>query len=48
MPLKIPDFPVDLLQGSVEAAVFFDELLRSGQYRKLTALNKADRPGASG
>jgi Asp-tRNA(Asn)/Glu-tRNA(Gln) amidotransferase A subunit family amidase len=43
VPLAVPEFPVEVLSISVEAAVFFDELLRSGQYRKLTALTKADR-----
>lgn len=43
VPIRTPDFPVDVLQISVEAAVFFDELLRSGQYRKLTQASKADR-----
>jgi Asp-tRNA(Asn)/Glu-tRNA(Gln) amidotransferase A subunit family amidase len=43
VPLKVPVFPTEVLNISVEAAVFFDELLRSGQYRKLTAATKADR-----
>lgn len=43
VPLTVPDFPVDVLSLSVEAAVFFDELLRSGQYQQLTQKTKADR-----
>ena len=43
IPLTVPDFPIDVLSLSVEAAVFFDELLRSGQYQKLTSKAKADR-----
>src|SRR6267154_107005 len=43
IPLTVPDFPIDVLSLSVEAAVFFDELLRSGQYQKLTNKTKADR-----
>ncbi len=43
VPLRVPEFPVEVLGISVEAAVFFDELLRSGQYRQLTAASKADR-----
>jgi Asp-tRNA(Asn)/Glu-tRNA(Gln) amidotransferase A subunit family amidase len=43
VPLAVPDFPAEVLNISVEAAVFFDELLRSGQYRRLTAASKADR-----
>ncbi len=43
IPLKVPEFPLEVLSLSVEAAVFFDDLLRSGQYKKLTAKNKADR-----
>jgi Asp-tRNA(Asn)/Glu-tRNA(Gln) amidotransferase A subunit family amidase len=43
VPLAVPEFPVEVLNINVEAAVFFDALLRSGQYRKLTATTKADR-----
>lgn len=43
IPLTVPDFPIDVLSLSVEAAVFFDELLRSGQYQRLTNKTKADR-----
>ncbi|MDR3415130.1 MAG: amidase [Nevskia sp.] len=43
VPLQVPDFPIDVLAISVEAAVFFDELLRSGRDKLLTAKNKADR-----
>ena len=30
MPLRVPDFPIDILSLTVEAAVFFDELTRFG------------------
>lgn len=43
IPLNVPEFPSDLLSISVEAAVFFDELLRSGRDKLLTAKTKADR-----
>ncbi|MDB5976504.1 MAG: Amidase [Nevskia sp.] len=43
IPLKVPDFPIDILAISVEAAVFFDGLLRSGRDELLTAKNKAER-----
>jgi Asp-tRNA(Asn)/Glu-tRNA(Gln) amidotransferase A subunit family amidase len=43
IPINVPEFPIDLLSISVEAAVFFDELLRSGRDKFLTAKNKADR-----
>lgn len=43
IPITLPEFPIDLLSISVEAAVFFDELLRSGRDKLLTAKTKADR-----
>ncbi|HKB91866.1 MAG TPA: amidase [Opitutaceae bacterium] len=43
IPLQVPDFPVDILNISVEASVFFDEFLRSGRDKLLTAKTKADR-----
>jgi Asp-tRNA(Asn)/Glu-tRNA(Gln) amidotransferase A subunit family amidase len=43
LPINVPEFPNDLLAISVEAAVFFDELLRSGRHKLLTAKTKADR-----
>jgi Asp-tRNA(Asn)/Glu-tRNA(Gln) amidotransferase A subunit family amidase len=47
IPIKVPEFPIEVLSVSVEAAVFFDELLRSGQHKLLTAKSKADRFRAS-
>jgi Asp-tRNA(Asn)/Glu-tRNA(Gln) amidotransferase A subunit family amidase len=43
IPINVPEFPIDLLSISVEAAVFFDELLRSDRHKLLTAKTKADR-----
>jgi len=43
VPLQVPEFPIEVLSISVEAAVFFDDLLRSGQHKLLTAATKADR-----
>jgi Asp-tRNA(Asn)/Glu-tRNA(Gln) amidotransferase A subunit family amidase len=43
VPISVPDFPIDVLSLSVEAAVFFDELLRSGRHSLLTQKTKADR-----
>ncbi len=43
IPIRVPEFPYDLLSISVEAAVFFDDLLRSGRHKLLTAKTKADR-----
>ncbi|HTE40264.1 MAG TPA: amidase, partial [Steroidobacteraceae bacterium] len=43
VPVKVPEFPIDVLSVSVEAAVFFDNLLRSGRHTLLTAKTKADR-----
>ncbi len=43
IPIAVPDFPYDLLSISVEASVFFDDLLRSGRDKLLTAKTKADR-----
>ena len=43
IPISTPDFPVEILGISVEAAVFFDDLLRSGRDQLLTAKTKADR-----
>ena len=43
IPLSVPEFPIDILSISVEASVFFDELLRSGRDKLLTAKTKADR-----
>jgi len=47
VPLQVPEFPIEVLSVSVEAAVFFDELLRSGRHKLLTAATKADRFRAS-
>jgi Asp-tRNA(Asn)/Glu-tRNA(Gln) amidotransferase A subunit family amidase len=47
IPIQVPEFPIEVLSVSVEAAVFFDELLRSGRHKLLTAKNKADRFRAS-
>jgi len=43
VPITLPDFPVDVLSLSVEAAVFFDELLRSGQVKKMTRKNRGNQ-----
>ena len=43
VPISTPNFPIEVLNLSVEAAVFFDELLRSGRDQLLTAKTKADR-----
>jgi Asp-tRNA(Asn)/Glu-tRNA(Gln) amidotransferase A subunit family amidase len=43
IPLRVPDFPIDILSLTVEAAVFFDELTRSGRDKLLTAKAKGDR-----
>jgi len=43
IPISAPDFPIEMLNLSVEAAVFFDDLLRSGRDQLLTAKTKADR-----
>jgi Asp-tRNA(Asn)/Glu-tRNA(Gln) amidotransferase A subunit family amidase len=43
IPLSVPDFPIDILSLSVEAAVFFDELTRSGREKLLTAKTKGER-----
>jgi Asp-tRNA(Asn)/Glu-tRNA(Gln) amidotransferase A subunit family amidase len=43
IPISTPDFPIEMLNLSVEAAVFFDDLLRSGRDQLLTAKTKADR-----
>ena len=43
IPISVPEFPIDVLSLSVEAAVFFDELLRSGRDKLLTQKSKADR-----
>ncbi|MFT4046279.1 MAG: amidase [Solimonas sp.] len=43
VPLRLPDFDIETIQLSVEAAVFFDELLRSGRYRQMTHAERADR-----
>jgi Asp-tRNA(Asn)/Glu-tRNA(Gln) amidotransferase A subunit family amidase len=43
IPVSVPEFPIDVLSLSVEAAVFFDELLRSGRDKLLTQKAKADR-----
>jgi Asp-tRNA(Asn)/Glu-tRNA(Gln) amidotransferase A subunit family amidase len=43
IPLQVPDFPNEVLSVSVEAAVFFDELVRTDQHKLLTAKTKADR-----
>lgn len=47
VPLRLPDFDTETLQLSVEAAVFFDELLRSGRYRQMTSTARAERFRAS-
>ncbi|WP_028079624.1 amidase [Solimonas soli] len=43
VPLNVPDFDIETVQLSVEAAVFFDDLLRSGRYRQMTNTGRADR-----
>ncbi|MEJ0035977.1 MAG: amidase [Gammaproteobacteria bacterium] len=43
VPLRVPDFDTETLQLSVEAAVFFDDLLRSGRYKQMTNTSRADR-----
>lgn len=43
MPLNVPEFPLEVLNLSVEAAVFFDELLRSGRDQLLTNKDRAER-----
>lgn len=43
VPLKTPDFPVDILSISVESAVFFDELLRSGRVALTTRKNRGSQ-----
>ncbi len=43
VPLRLPPFDIETLQLSVEAAVFFDDLLRSGRYRNMTSTDRADR-----
>jgi Asp-tRNA(Asn)/Glu-tRNA(Gln) amidotransferase A subunit family amidase len=43
VPLEVPEFPIDILSLNVEAAVFFDELLRSGNYKNLTQKSRGDR-----
>ena len=47
VPLRVPDFDTETLQLSVEAAVFFDDLLRSGRYKQMTSTSRADRFRAS-
>lgn len=42
-PLKTPDFPIDILAISVEAAVFFDELTRSGRDKLMTNKSRGER-----
>ncbi len=43
VPLRMPDFDIELTMLSVEAAVFFDELLRSGRDKLMTSKSRADR-----
>jgi Asp-tRNA(Asn)/Glu-tRNA(Gln) amidotransferase A subunit family amidase len=43
IPLKVPDFPTEVLSLSVEAAVFFDELTRSGRDKLLTRKDRGAR-----
>ncbi|WP_273454548.1 amidase [Nevskia ramosa] len=43
VPLKVPEFDIELTMLSVEAAVFFDELLRSGRDKLMTDKSRADR-----
>ena len=43
VPLRVPDFDIETVQLSVEAAVFFDDLLRSGRYKQMTNTSRADR-----
>jgi Asp-tRNA(Asn)/Glu-tRNA(Gln) amidotransferase A subunit family amidase len=43
VPLRVPDFDIETIQLSVEAAVFFDDLLRSGRYKQMTSTSRADR-----
>ncbi|MCH9827934.1 MAG: amidase [Gammaproteobacteria bacterium] len=46
-PVTLPDFPTESLRLSVEAAVFHDELLRSGQYKQMTNPSRGERMLAS-
>jgi Asp-tRNA(Asn)/Glu-tRNA(Gln) amidotransferase A subunit family amidase len=43
VPLRVPEFDVETVQLSVEAAVYFDDLLRSGRYKQMTNTGRADR-----
>jgi Asp-tRNA(Asn)/Glu-tRNA(Gln) amidotransferase A subunit family amidase len=43
IPLSVPEFPIDVLSLSVEAAVFFDELTRSGRDQLLTNKERGER-----
>jgi Asp-tRNA(Asn)/Glu-tRNA(Gln) amidotransferase A subunit family amidase len=43
VPLGVPNFDIETIQLSVEAAVFFDDLLRSGRYKQMTNTTRADR-----
>src|SRR5579862_8138733 len=42
IPLKVPDWNVDVASIGVESAVFFDELVRSGNDKKLTNAARAN------
>lgn len=43
VPLKLPDFDIETLMLSVEAAAFFDELTRSGRDKLLTSSSRGER-----
>ncbi|MEO5926221.1 MAG: amidase [Bryobacteraceae bacterium] len=42
IPVKIPDFTTDVANFGVESAAFFDEMVRSGDYRKMSNPGRAD------
>lgn len=43
VPIKLPEFPTEVLRLSVESAVFHNELLRSGRYRQMTNVARGER-----
>ena len=43
VPIEVPEFPMDVLRLSVESAVFHDDLLRSGLYKKMTNKSRGER-----
>ena len=42
VPIKVPEWTIDVSAIGVEAAVFFDELVRSGRDKQLTMPNRAN------